>query len=407
MWPVSPALLVVLGGVGAALHVGKLPTALPVLRDSMGVTLVQAGFLLSLVQLAGMMLGLAVGLAADRLGLKRTMVSGLLIVSLASVLGGWARDPATLMLLRALEGFGFLLASVPAPGLIRRLVEPTRMNAALGLWGAYMPFGTAIALLFGPHAMAYAGWQGWWWLLALPSAVMATWLWLRLPGDPARRAADSAPDIEGWLQRLQQTLSAPGPWLVALSFAVYSAQWLAVIGFLPTVYAQAGIAAGTAGAATALAALVNMGGNIASGGLLQRRWPAQNLLYLGFAVMAIGGFLAFAPVWDAVDPGVAAGIRYAAVLMFSMVGGLVPGTLFSLAVRLAPSERTVSTTVGWMQQWSSLGQFAGPPLVAWVASRVGGWQWSWLVTGGCALAGLVLAGVTGSLTRSRPVRPAQ
>ena len=30
---VDPALLVVLAGVSAALHVGKLPTALPVLRD--------------------------------------------------------------------------------------------------------------------------------------------------------------------------------------------------------------------------------------------------------------------------------------------------------------------------------------------------------------------------------------
>jgi hypothetical protein len=29
--------------------------------------------------------------------------------------------------------------------------------------------------------------------------------------------------------------------------------------------------------------------------------------------------------------------------------------------------------------------------VAWVASRAGGWQHTWLATGGCALVGLVLA----------------
>jgi MFS transporter, CP family, cyanate transporter len=396
---VDPALLVVLGGVSAALHVGKLPTALPVLREALGVTLVQAGFLLSLVQLAGMTLGLAVGLAADSLGLKRTMVTGLLVVSLASLLGGWAQGPGTLMALRAAEGLGFLLASMPAPSLIRRLVEPGRMSAALGLWGAYMPFGTALALLLGPLAMAYVGWQGWWWLLAVPSGWMAVWLWLRLPADRGQRASEAAVRPQGWPQRLRQTLCAPGPWLVAISFAVYSAQWLAVIGFLPTVYAQAGLTAAVAGAATALAALVNMIGNIASGRLLQKRIPAHRLLYLGFAAMAVGGFLAFAPIWSAVDAGLAAGVRYVAVLTFSMVGGLVPGTLFSLAVSLAPTDRTVSTTVGWMQQWSSLGQFAGPPLVAWLASRVGGWEWSWVVTGGCALAGLGLAGITGSLMR--------
>jgi MFS family permease len=88
--------------------------------------------------------------------------------------------------------------------------------------------------------------------------------------------------------------------------------------------------------------------------------------------------------------------------MFSMTGGLIPGTLFSLAVRLAPDERTVSTTVGWMQQCSSLGQFAGPPLVAWVASRTGGWQWSWVVTVSCAAAGLGLAFLIGVLLSRHP-----
>jgi MFS family permease len=79
------------------------------------------------------------------------------------------------------------------------------------------------------------------------------------------------------------------------------------------------------------------------------------------------------------------------VLLFSMVGGLIPGTLFFLAVRLAPSANTVSTAVGWMQQWAALGQFAGPPLVAWVAASAGGWHWTWAVSGVCALLGMALA----------------
>ncbi len=393
----DPALLVVMGGISAALHVGKLAPALPVLSGTLGVTLVQGGFLLSLVQLAGMTLGLVVGLAADGLGLKRTMIGGLLVLSGASLLGGWARDPWSLMLLRAAEGLGFLLASMPAPSLIRRLVDPARMNTTLGLWGAYMPFGTALALLCGPLVIALVGWPGWWWLLAALSAGMAIWLGLALPADAMASPASTAAATRGWQQRLRRTLSVPGPWLVAFSFAVYSAQWLAVIGFLPTVYSQAGLGAALASAATALAAAVNMIGNIASGRLLQGGGRPERLLYLGFVAMGLGGFVAFAPIWQGVDPTIAAGLRYTAVLMFSMIGGLIPGTLFSLAVRLAPDEHTVSTTVGWMQQCSSLGQFAGPPLVAWVAARSGGWQWSWLVTGGCAIAGLGLASFTGRL----------
>ena len=106
--------------------------------------------------------------------------------------------------------------------------------------------------------------------------------------------------------------------------------------------------------------------------------------------MALGAAIAFAPL------GLPAALRYAAVLAFSMAGGMVPATLFSLAVRMAPGEDRIATTVGWMQQLSSLGQFAGPPLVAWVASRAGGWHWTWLVTGACSAAGLLLARAIGA-----------
>jgi len=397
----APALLVVLGGIAAALHVGKLPPALPALREALGVSLVQGGFLLSLVQLAGMSLGLAVGLAADSLGLKRTMVAGLLALSAASLLGGWSQSPEELMALRALEGLGFLLASMPAPGLIRRLVHPERMQTALGLWGAYMPFGTAVAFLLGPHVIAGAGWRPWWWLLSAASLAMAVWLWLALPPDLRHVRAGlnpSGPPTDAWRARLGRTLRSRGPWLIALTFAVYSGQWLAVIGFLPTVYADAGLGAGISAIATALAAAINMAGNIASGLLLRRGFAAQRLLYCGFAAMAAGAFFAFARIWGSLDPVLAAGLKYGAVLMFSAVGGLIPGTLFSLSVALAPDERTISTTVGWMQQCSSLGQVAGPPLVAWVATNTGGWQWSWVVTGACAACGAFLAAMLSTVS---------
>jgi CP family cyanate transporter-like MFS transporter len=397
----APSLVVILGGVSAALHVGKLPPALPVLREVLGISLMQAGFLLSMVQLAGMTLGLAVGLAADAIGLKRTMTGGLLILSLASLAGGWVHDPSGLLALRAIEGLGVLLACMPAPGLIRRLVAPQRLQVELGLWSAYMPLGTALALLLGPAVIAQTGWPGWWWLMGCLSLAMCLWLHATVPADPAQ-AGFAASQGPGWKSRLWRTLSTRGHWLISSSFAAYSAQWLAVIGFLPSIYAQAGIVGALAACATALAAAVNIVGNVAAGRLLQRGIPAPKLLLVGFAAMGVGASVAFSLISPAAGWG--AGLaQYAAVLVFSMTGGMIPATLFSLAVRLAPGEDAVSTTVGWMQQWSSLGQFAGPPLVALVATHAGGWQWSWTVTGTCALAGLGLAWAIGrELSVARP-----
>jgi CP family cyanate transporter-like MFS transporter len=135
-------------------------------------------------------------------------------------------------------------------------------------------------------------------------------------------------------------------------------------------------------------------GNIGSGRLLHRGARPTTLLAGGFIAMALAAALAFA---GSGDGGTHPVLRYLAVLAFSMLGGVIPGTLFSLAVRVAPGEHTLSSTVGWVQQWSAAGQFVGPPLVAWVASAVGGWHLTWLATGACSLLGLVLTALIARL----------
>ena len=370
------------------------------MQQALHISLLEAGFLLSLVQLAGMSLGLALGAAADALGARRSMLIGLCLLALASGLGGFTQGPLPLMLLRVAEGFGFMLVVLPAPGLLRALVPPARLSAMLGLWGTYMPLGTTLALLLGPLCLQWLGWRAWWWLLGGLSLLMAAGLAAVLAravpaASPVIRATGAAGAAATWQASLRQTLAAPGPWLVAMIFALYSGQWLAVIGFLPIIYAQAGLTgmfSGVfsgifSGVLTALAAAANIGGNVASGRLLQRGVPPQRLLVLGFATMAGAAALAFA------DTAASAGVRFVAVLLFSGVGGLIPGTLFTLAVRVAPGERALASTVGWVQQWSSIGQFAGPPAVAWLASQVGGWQWTWVVTGASSALGMVLTTV--------------
>jgi MFS transporter, CP family, cyanate transporter len=359
------ALVVILGGVVAALHIGKLPGAVTALQQSLSITLVQAGFLLSLVQFAGMTAGLAFGALADRLGLRRSMLLGLTLLAAA------------------------------APPLVRRLVPPQRLARALGVWGAYMPAATALALLAGPLVIAAVGWRGWWWLLAAVTAAMAVMLARAVPPLPEAAPAPGGVAVP-WPRRVRDTLAASGPWLVAVPFAVYSAQWLAVIGFLPTIYEQAGVGAIASGALTALAAAGNIVGNVAGGRLLHRGVAAPRLLATGFVVMGLAGVAAFAA--GPLPPA----LRYAAVLVFSMVGGVIPATLFALALRVAPGEHTMSATVGWMQQWSALGQFCGPPLVAWLAGIAGGWHWTGYATATLAAAGLLSsAALAARLARMR------
>ena len=395
--PSRAAWLVFAAGVCAALHVGKLPPAIATLREALGMSLVEAGFLLSLVQAAGMAAGIAFGVLADALGLRRSMLIGLALLAAASMLGAAASGVPALLALRAVEGFGFLMVVLPAPGLIRRLVAPERLSVMLGLWGTYMPLGAALALLIGPLCIAAFGWRVWWLALGALSGLMALALWRGVAERPAPAAAQA--QAQGVLARMQRTLASLGPWLVAASFALYSSQWLAVIGFLPVIYAAAGVGATATGVLTALAAAVNMIGNLGAGRLLQRGVRPPRLLATGFVAMALAAAAAFS---GASGEGLPPLLRYAAVLAFSMLGGMIPATLFALAMRVAPGEDTVSTTVGWMQQCSALGQFAGPPIVAWLAARAGGWHWTGAATGAASLAGLLLAGWLARMQRAKP-----
>ncbi len=209
------AAVVILAGVSAALHIAKLPPAIAALQAGLGISLLQAGFLLSLVQAAGMTAGVAFGVLADGLGLKRSMLIGLTLLATASALGPLCNAVPMLMALRALEGFGFLLVVLPAPGLVRRLVPPQRLSRVLGLWGTYMP-----------SAPPWPCWSGRCdRRLRLACVVVAVGRAVaghgRVAGacraGPARPDAQTGAADTGWWQRLRQTLSAPGPWLVAMT----------------------------------------------------------------------------------------------------------------------------------------------------------------------------------------------
>jgi CP family cyanate transporter-like MFS transporter len=381
--PLWPAVLVVLAGIVAAMHVGKVAPAIPILRAQLDVSLVQAGWLLSLSQMAGMLTAVFVGMFADGFGLRRSVLWGLVLLGLLSGLAGLTTSAPQLLLMRAIEGAAILMVIVPAPALLRSLVDPDRLSTAMGFWGTFMPTGTATALLLGPALMAHFGWATWWETLGAIALLMALLFNMGVPRVAVAVAGARPPAAN--LQRLRLVWRTPQVWRVALAFACYSGQWLVIIGFLPTLLQTGGMSAGLAGTIAAIASAVNIVGNIAGGRLLQKGVPSQRVLGIAFATMAAGAFVVFGTPSD--TPLI---VKLVAVLMFSGVGGMIPGSLFSLAVRAAPTEDTASTALGWTTQMSMLGQFSMPPVAAALASGYGNWSLTWIATGALSLMGIYL-----------------
>jgi len=100
------------------------------------------------------------GRMADLLGRRRLFVVGLILFSFASLLGGLAQSPETLIAARALQGLGAAILSPAALSIITTtFAEGAERNRAMGVWGAVAGSGGAVGVLLGGVLTEYAGWE--------------------------------------------------------------------------------------------------------------------------------------------------------------------------------------------------------------------------------------------------------
>lgn len=380
----------VAGGMVAALHMGKVPPALPAIRAELDLGLVAGGFVISLFNLLGLGLAVFIGSLADRLGRLRLVSAGFLCLAAGGALGALATGLPLLLAGRFVEGVGFVAVSVAMPAIIAAAATPHDRPVAISLWSIYTPTGMAAALVAAPAVLALVGWRGLWLGIMVLTLTAGVMVWravrgLRLPPPPSGRP----------LAVILESLTRRGLVLLALAFGGYALQWVSLMVWLPTFLTEAlGMAGTTAALATALVVLVNVPGNLAGGWLLRRGWQARWLVVGASLVIGTSAFGIFLP-------GVPDMARLGLCLVFSLVGGLIPASLFASVPGHARTPGHLGAANGMLMQGSSLGQFAGAPLVAASVAAMGGaWEAAIAPMAGAAL----LAGLAG-WAAARPSAP--
>src|SRR5215211_3692802 len=100
------------------------------------------------------------GRLADLLGRRRIFIGGLVLFSLASLVGGFAQSDVWLIAARAVQGLGAAIISPAALSLVTTMfAEGAERNRALGVWGAVAGSGGAAGVLLGGVLTEYAGWE--------------------------------------------------------------------------------------------------------------------------------------------------------------------------------------------------------------------------------------------------------
>ena len=105
------------------------------------------------------------GRMGDLWGRRRMFVVGLVVFSLASLLGGLAGDLTTLVIARAIQGIGAAIVAPAALSLITTSVrEGPARTRALGYYGATASIGYVAGLVLGGVLVQYLDWRAVLWV---------------------------------------------------------------------------------------------------------------------------------------------------------------------------------------------------------------------------------------------------
>jgi EmrB/QacA subfamily drug resistance transporter len=172
--------------------------ALPSIQSSLGFTAPELQWIVDAyaITFAGfLMFG---GRAADHFGQRRMFVVALLVFALASLAGGIAPDRVTLVVARAVQGFGGALMAACSLAVITSSFAPgPQLNRAIGAWAAMNGLGGAAGMLFGGIITQELNWR--WVLLINPPIGIAAAIVAYAVVSERRRAPGRSFDLAGAL----------------------------------------------------------------------------------------------------------------------------------------------------------------------------------------------------------------
>jgi EmrB/QacA subfamily drug resistance transporter len=127
------------------------------------------------------------GRAGDILGRRRVFIAGILLFSVASLLGGFAPTQGWLLAARALQGVGGAIVAPTALSLVTTTFpEGPPRNRAMGVYAAMSIGGAAVGLIAGGLLTTYFSWR-WVLFVNVPIGIVVALMATRALGESKRR----------------------------------------------------------------------------------------------------------------------------------------------------------------------------------------------------------------------------
>ena len=212
--------------------------AVPSAQADLGLTDTQRQWVITIYLLAFGALLLLGGRVADTIGRRRALLIGLAGFTLASILGGLAPNPETLLAARALQGvFSALIA--PAALALMSLTFPAGPDRAkaFGIFGTIMGAGSGVGVVVGGILTDSWGWRSAMFINVPIALAAAIGLLIALPADPAHRGRVDL--LGGALSALGLTAltlgftsSETSGWTAPATLGLFAVGTIALLGFV-------------------------------------------------------------------------------------------------------------------------------------------------------------------------------
>jgi predicted MFS family arabinose efflux permease len=328
------------------------------MMPSLGLSFATLGVLIGLYFLPGIVVALPVGALSRRLGDKRLVMAGLVLMTLGAVICALSGDSTTLAVGRVIAGIGGVTLNVVMSKMVIDWFTGREVVLAMAIFVNSFPIGVGLAMLTLGAFSAVAGWQAATGAVAVITFIALVAVWALCEPHPNDAQIAGAKTLTAAALRGSELL------LVCLAGAIwgiFNGCFAVLFGFAPSLLVSNGsTSSATAGVVVGVATWC-VAASVQVGGLLGQRWVKPSMLMTTGTVAWSLCMLVLA-YWNSVGA--------AAVVLAGIVMGLPVGTIMAMpAAVLRPESRAVG--MGYFYLWLYVGHGALPPMAGWVRDVTG------------------------------------
>ena len=329
----------------------KIPPLMPVLMQTFQIDLTQAGLLMSIIAMIGLVLALPTGIFLQRLGPKAALLIALGTIAVGAGIGALSSSFAGLLASRVIEGLGMGLMGVTAPATIAMWFPPERQGTPMGIWATWVPIGSVAIYNLSPVMASSLGWQSIWWVGAGFAVVMMVVSGLLITHPPAQDQPDRQAQAT---LNLRQALANPNIWLLGLAFACMNLTMVSVGTYYPTFLNEVrGYPLGQAAFISSLTTLIVLFSAPAAGWLSDRIGSRRLVFSLPFLAIAASFLFPFRVTgWQIIALMIAQGL----------IVGAIPTAIFAAASEVMRKPEWAGLGLAVVLIGQNLGQLLGPIL---------------------------------------------